>query len=353
MKIAITADLHLTSRYQHPERFQTLENIFISLVQNKVDILIIAGDLFDSSLKNPAEFEALCQQERFHDLNLFLIPGNHDPTISDADFTLPNLKVISEPEIISLDEDAYSFLFIPYQEHKTMGEILANCHDRLTPDRWNLVGHGDWSSLLQPNPYEPGVYMPLTRTDIDAYRPATVFLGHIHSPLDLPPVYYPGSPCGLNITETGKRRILLYDTEDRQVEAIIVDSPVLYFNETLLIVPVVDESKFLREEVRKRITSWDLGPGDKDKVLLSVNVKGFSADRGRLMALLKEEFKDYAFHDSGDPDLTSVSISEDGELNTMAASVKDRIMALTWPSNSEEPSKDEIIFDALKVIYGE
>ena len=353
MKVAITADLHLTNRFQHPERFRTLENIFVSLGRAEIDTLIIAGDLFDSSLKNPAEFEALCREERFRSLNLLLLPGNHDPTLNSADFSLPNIRVISEAEIISIDEEAYPFLFIPYQESKTMGEILAFFHDQLTPDRWNLVGHGDWSSALQPNPYEPGVYMPLTRTDVDVYRPDAVFLGHIHIPMDQPPVYYPGSPCGLNITETGKRRILVYDTAERQVEALAVDSPVIYFNETLLIVPVENESEYLRKEASKRIASWDLAADDKDKVLLRLIVKGFSADRGGLVTVLKEAFKDYALYENQDPDLTRVLISDDSELNSIAASVKDRIHYLAWPSGIEEPSQDDIIFDALKVIYGE
>lgn len=353
MKIAITADLHLTNRNQHPERFQSLENILSNLVATGVDSLIIAGDLFDSSLQNPAEFESLCHQERFQALSLYLLPGNHDPSVSNADFALPNLKVISEPEIINFDDQAYPFLFIPYSEHKTMGEVLPNFHEQLTPDRWNLVGHGDWSSALQPNPYEPGVYMPLTRTDIEIYRPASVFLGHIHEPLDLPPVYYPGSPCGLNITETGKRRILIYDTEERQVETRAVDSPVIYFNETLLIVPVENESEYIKEEVGNLISSWALSPEDNEKVLLRVTVKGFSADRSELAEVLKKEFREYELYDGQDPDLTGVWISDDGELNSIAASVKERINALDWPPGIDEPSKDDIIFDALKVIYGE
>jgi len=115
MKVAITADLHLTNRFQHPERFQTLENIFGSLVQAEIDTLIIAGDLFDSSSKNPAEFEVLCQEERFQSLNYLLLPGNHDPTLSSSDFSLTNIRVISEPEVISLDDESYPFLFIPYR----------------------------------------------------------------------------------------------------------------------------------------------------------------------------------------------------------------------------------------------
>ena len=47
MKIAITADLHLTTKKEHPERFNALKEILEHLRRENVPPLIIAGDLFD------------------------------------------------------------------------------------------------------------------------------------------------------------------------------------------------------------------------------------------------------------------------------------------------------------------
>ena len=74
MKIAITADLHLTSREQRPERFEALENILADLHAQEIDTLIIAGDLFDQSRQNYAEFEQLCRKPEHTNLNLYVIP---------------------------------------------------------------------------------------------------------------------------------------------------------------------------------------------------------------------------------------------------------------------------------------
>lgn len=61
--------------------------------------------------------------------------------------------------------------------------------------RWILVEHGDWSEGVRaPNPSEPGVYMPLTKKDLPAYKPGKVLLGNVHLSLDLELVHYPGSP---------------------------------------------------------------------------------------------------------------------------------------------------------------
>ena len=53
MKIAVTADLHLTSRVRNPERYHALANILEQLADRKIDNLVIAGDLFDASCNDP------------------------------------------------------------------------------------------------------------------------------------------------------------------------------------------------------------------------------------------------------------------------------------------------------------
>src|SRR3972149_1611889 len=47
MRIAVTADLHLTTRKEHRERFAALEDILRQCGRLGVDWLIIAGDRFD------------------------------------------------------------------------------------------------------------------------------------------------------------------------------------------------------------------------------------------------------------------------------------------------------------------
>ena len=98
-------------------------------------------------------------------------------------------------------------LFLPYRHGRSMGEEIEPFANQLVDEDWLLLSHGDWSGgLRKPNPHEPGIYMPLTRKDIELYKPSCIVLGHIHIPMDLPPIHYPGSPCGLDITESGKRR---------------------------------------------------------------------------------------------------------------------------------------------------
>ena len=124
MKIAITADVHLTSYERNPERYHALENILDQLVDDNINTLIIAGDLFDSSCNNPGEFEDLIGKEQYKNLAIYIIPGNHDPSLSAGTFTTQNIHYITEPEITKLLGEV-SFIFVPYQSEKTLGEVLA------------------------------------------------------------------------------------------------------------------------------------------------------------------------------------------------------------------------------------
>jgi len=79
MKVALTADVHLTSKKDHPERFNAFSDILSQTMALGIEHLIVAGDLFDQSLKNYAEFDALCKLKKHQGLQIHIIPGNHDP----------------------------------------------------------------------------------------------------------------------------------------------------------------------------------------------------------------------------------------------------------------------------------
>ena len=97
MRIAITADLHLTTQQDHPERFATLQNILEQCGELEIERLIIAGDLFDQSQQNYAEFEQVVADARPENLSIAVIPGNHDPQLTQGALAVEGLEVFSEP----------------------------------------------------------------------------------------------------------------------------------------------------------------------------------------------------------------------------------------------------------------
>ncbi len=354
MKIAVTADLHLTSFKDHPERYHALENILDQMLKADIRTLIIAGDLFHADFRNYTEFEGVCQKPRYRDVQFHIIPGNHDGRIESRKFVVENVTVHSQPVIHTFDLMSLPFLFLPYQKGKNMGEVIILFHSELSPNGWILIGHGDWiEGMREPNPFEPGIYMPLTRSDIERFKPAQVILGHIHKPLDRNSIHYTGSPCGLDITETGKRRFLVIDSENGSIESRIVDTDIIYFDESFIVLPVEDEKHFIENQIQSRMKEWHIKESEKNKVKLRVKINGYCKDKNGLMMTLKESFEKCPFYQDQEPDLSSVFISDDVDREEITRRVLEKIGDLKWPQNEDEPGKEEIMLKALHVIYGD
>lgn len=353
MKVAITADVHLTQKSEHPERYQALDEIVRIALCEGVQDLIIAGDLFDATIKNHAEFDQFCQQDGNKDVQFWIIPGNHDPNLSPANLTADNIHVIYQACVKELGPERYPFVFLPYRYDKGASQQLFDLR-AILPVRWTLISHGDWLDGRQlPNVYESGYYMPLTRADLIEFKPEKVFLGHIHAPMDREPVYYTGSPCGLDISETGRRRFLLFDPKTGQVQSQILPAPVLYFNFRLLAIPLENEEEYARGEIEKAIRSWDLSEEERRRAVVRVRAYGYSANKRELKAVLEDAFAGFSRYKNEGVDVDDVSEDTDYDKSRIAEEVRKHIESRIFLSGPDDPSRDEIMLQAMKAIYGE
>jgi DNA repair exonuclease SbcCD nuclease subunit len=350
LKVAVTSDLHLTAREKHPGRFEALESILRQMAKESLDTLIIAGDLFDEHSRNYAEFDALC---RDHAIHFFVLPGNHDAGLRQKSFSAQNVHVLDTPTIHRFDLMSLPILFIPYAAGQTMGEAIQPFSAELEADRWILVGHGDRvEGTREPNPLEPGVYMPLGRSDIVKFRPARALLGHIHKPADSDPAHYCGSPFPHDINETGRRRFLVLDTETGEVESRLIHSGPIYLQETFVVLPVADEARLIQTEIEKRIASWNLSPDEKKRVRLRISVKGYSADKRRLLEAVQSAFHGFSFYEDKEPDLSDVFLADDSDRAEIARQIESAIDRLGFRPGPDEPDRETILLHALHTVYG-
>lgn len=348
MKIAITADLHLAAKKDCPERYNALENILEQLPEN-IENLIIAGDLFDKDFRNYSEFESLCR--KYPKIQMQIIPGNHDANISEEIIVGNNIHIYTVPTPLTFGET--TFLLIPYKEKTKMSEQIAAAEEEIKGKDWILVSHGDYyGGQKELNPLESGTYMPLSRENVTHYKPRAVFLGHIHKPIDLENVRYTGSPCGLDITETGKRRFLIYDTADGSIKPQEVATDVIYFDESFLVVPLENEVSLLEKEINNRIEAWKLTPSEAKKVVVRVKAFGYARDRDAISKALEKGFAGFRYHEGTAPSLDKLSHSPDIQLNEIAELTLDSIEGLSWEFGGDEPDRELIMIKALQVIYG-
>lgn len=353
MKIAITGDVHLKTKTGHPERYDALENIMDEMIANNIDNLIIAGDLFDADTNNYSEFESFCSSEKFKDIKIIIIPGNHDHRLEQKYFTFSNITIVDKPEVMQFGSSNLPIMFLPYQLNETMGEGIAHNISKIEDENWILISHGDYmDGVREPNPYEPGIYMPLTRKDVEQFKPSKVILGHIHKSMDSPVVYYTGSPCPLHIKETGYRSYLLLNTEELSVERHEIKSNIIYFDEVFTVIPRDEEEKYVEELVESIIVKWDLESDDINRVVLRLKVRGFINNKSELKGALDRKLSDITYYNDEEIDLTEVSVPTDLERIDIVNQVMDHIDNLEWEDSLLDPSKEDIKVSALKTIFG-
>lgn len=352
MKVGITADIHLKTRTETPERFNALENIFQQLRENKISYLFIAGDLFDKECYNYRDFEELCA--KYSDIRLKIIPGNHDSQIEQKYFSVDNIEIIQKPSIEKIDE--VSFLFIPYKSIKSMDEVLTEFFSKNEkPEKWVLIGHGDYiAKERESNPYEEGLYMPISATIINKYNPLKVILGHIHKPSEFGRVIYPGSPHGLDINETGKRRFIIYDTEENNIKTLYVKTDKIYFVSSIVTFPFENEEELLEKRIDELIESWELSPEELNKVELRLEVKGWTNNKDQLKNTIINilQKKGISLYKSDKPDDSIKEVNVVKEINDIKISilkkVKEKIDSLQL--QNFHTSKDKIMEKAMKLI---
>ena len=352
LKIAFTADLHLTDSSTNPERFKVLADILGQCGAEDIQLLVIAGDLFDKTGLNYAEFEAVYTKNRPDKLKTIIIPGNHDQDLNPASISGEGLNIYDKPVIRPLN-DSLLVLFLPYQANQTMGEAIAPYTSELRGKRWILIGHGDLTGgQKSPDPYESGVYMPLTGSDLAAYQPEVAFLGHIHLPQKKDRVHYPGSPCPLNITETGPRSFLIFDTKTGKISAKEINSTLEYYDLSFVMVPAKDDLDILASEVKSTIASWSHTKTRKDFIQVRVKIGGTSwSDRSQIIKTVNKAFSGYRFYQDQGPILKDLKHDIDPDKARIARKFKTWIEDLEWDTSENQPDKSQILEEALKTIY--
>ena len=116
----------------------------------------------------------------------------------------------------------------------------------------------------------------------DSYNPSKVILGHIHKKTGMGKVLYPGSPCGMDINETGKRSFFILDLNDLSITEKTVDTEYIFFNETLIALPTFNEFDYTRNKIKEIVKGFNLSKDEISKARIRLKVKGYTSDKKKL-----------------------------------------------------------------------
>lgn len=223
LKLLHTADVHLGGSAEGAASPRAFEGVLDLAIAESVDILLIAGDLFDDNRpKTPVVDHAISQLNRFPG-RIVLLPGNHDCLDAgsiyrkvDFEAACPNLTLLADPDghHHHAAEHGVRFWGRPVVEHAPEFQPLAAVPDRVNQRDWHVVvGHG----LVVADGEETYRSSPIRPSQIAAIDCDYIALGHVHPARDVSagtvPAHYSGSPVNWGRLSDTFGYVLLIDLD--------------------------------------------------------------------------------------------------------------------------------------------
>jgi DNA repair protein SbcD/Mre11 len=235
-----TSDLHLDTSFSgsgFPSRLgdrkrEAIRSVFRRIIDDvhgrEVDLLLIAGDLFESNLVTQDTVEFVKQQlHRLSNIPVFIAPGNHDPCMAGSPYKEEawpeNVHIFDCEEFRSIDLPMLGLRIIgfgfahPYLEERHFQKLPA-----FSKDRFNVVlSH---ASDLGGVPLGKSKHGPFEVEDIAGKNIGYCALGHYHqqhrvpNTIDGTEVWYSGIPEGRAWDEEGKCGYLLGEIRETGVQ---------------------------------------------------------------------------------------------------------------------------------------
>ncbi len=294
MKIIHTSDLHLDSI--HAERWNALDEIIRKCNEEKVDYLVIAGDIFDD-IDSPIE-NLTKLKEKFANITfkVILIPGNHDFVLfeNERDFGDNVITLTGSWNPYYVDSLKVQFLSVPYVSgvnNLYFYEKLMLLRSSLKKGFFTvLLYHGDLKEILERvryNKERSGLELESTFSvslnDFQRFPEVNLVLaGHYHTAGDVLTfpfdsnkfLIYSGSPVSITRGDTGPRffyRIEIDADNSKIVSMQQVKLDTLYYERLDIRLSGTEDdplNSVIMMELQQGLNS------DSSKVLI-LNVNGF------------------------------------------------------------------------------
>ncbi len=225
VRILHTADLHIESaltafksaaEIRRAELLDIFGKIIDTAKSENVDVLIIAGDLFDSCRPSkPAVSYVKRKLESIPEVKVFITTGNHDYSLN-IDF--PENVFLFSNGIKKYEFESFDFYGAGFQSEYCDSNMLKNFSVE-NPGKINILAfHGDIVEKGQTSRYNPVTREELSETGADY-----VALGHVHQFTGINCVNnvsyaYCGIPEGRGFDELGKKGVIIGDVYKNRVD---------------------------------------------------------------------------------------------------------------------------------------
>lgn len=232
MRFVHAADIHLDSPLIGLQRYegapveeirgatrQALRNLVDLAIEETVDFVLIAGDLYDGDWRDYNTglfFASQMARLREADIRAFLVAGNHDAAsqITKA-LSLPgNVRMFGHrrPETVTLDDLGVAIHGQSFAA-RVLTDDLSAAYPEPLPGTLNIgLLHTNVDGREGHDNYAPSSLEGLCSKGYDYWA-----LGHIHAGEVLsrePWIVYPGNTQGRHVRETGPKGCMFVEVED-------------------------------------------------------------------------------------------------------------------------------------------
>lgn len=248
MRILAAGDAHIGMKFSTYDevgpklsgaRYTALERCVETANEEKCELLIIAGDLFDRQNVSGSDIGKTADLlSRFNGQALLILPGNHDfytgiegrpwgPFIEKIRSLSVPIVLLSESRRYDLDHFDLPVSVFPgpcTAKHSGTNNISWIQGEKQKEEEkrlWLGIAHGSVEGL---SPDLGGDYFPMTRKELDEAPVDLWIVGHTHKPFPaegtvLPRLFIPGTPepDGFDCAHTGGAWLL--DCNDSGLEA--------------------------------------------------------------------------------------------------------------------------------------
>ena len=235
LRFVHAADLHLDSPFVgikavapehvayalHDATFSAYENIVKLCIDERVDALLVAGDVYDSSDRSlRAQLKFFAGLKQLHDAGIrsFVCHGNHDPLDgweARLDYPPSCTRFGAEFEAAPVFEDEPERAVVHGISYPTR-DISDNLVRGLGKVDSNTFSIGLMHTNVDGNANH-GSYAPCSLDDLKLSEISYWALGHIHTRQILsdqsPAVVYPGNSQGRHPNESGARGVYLVEVD--------------------------------------------------------------------------------------------------------------------------------------------
>ncbi|MBQ3528076.1 MAG: exonuclease SbcCD subunit D [Clostridia bacterium] len=283
MRILHTGDIHLDSPFSGMDvgkaesRRRELRETFIRMMRyaadEKLDMVIIAGDLFDGAYVTRETVACLIREFSRLSCPVIIAPGNHDPADEQSVWqktVFPeNVHIFksNKTEKFSFDDlecDVYGYGFVSARETNCL--LWGSVEDE---SRINILAvHGDTTSPLSSN-------APLPVAVIRSFGADYAALGHIHNPAAANATLsdvgaYCGCPEGRDFGECGEKGAIVAEiTKDGTKKEFVRFSKRVYIWDTLNIDASGDMG-----QIMSKVSGYIESKGYGNEVLLRLTLTG-------------------------------------------------------------------------------